>query len=165
MAYKDEYEVARLYSDGRFKQFVQARFEAGAKLKFHLAPPLIGRKDRSGRPKKMKFPGMTMWLFKLLARLRFLRGSRFDPFGYLTERKEERRALTDFENLLGDIVRNLDDDNYEVAVELARLPEQVRGFGHIKSRSLAQACARQENLLKKFHGEIVTLTAVVDRAA
>jgi indolepyruvate ferredoxin oxidoreductase len=165
MACKDEYEVARLFSDGSFERYIDEHFEQNAKLKFHLAPPLLRRKDGSGRPRKMSFPGVTMWLFRLLARLRFLRGTLFDPFAYQQERKEEHLALAEFEQLLDEIVVKLNDDNYPIAVELAQLPEQIRGFGFIKSGNLAQARIRRDNLLKRFHGETISLTTPAHRAA
>ena len=164
MACKDEYEVARLYSDGAFQKYLESRFEGEVRLTYHLAPPLLSRKDRSGRIHKRRFPAATLWLFRLLARLRFLRGGPFDLFRYLPERKEEQATLQEFESLLDRIAGELSDENYPVALELAQLPMQIRGFGHIKSANLAQARVRQAALLKKFTGQILSVKAV-DQAA
>lgn len=165
MAYKDEYEVARLFSNGNFKKYIDARFDEGYKLNFHLAPPLLSRKDRNGHPKKRRFPGLTMQLFKLLARLRFLRGTGFDLFGYSAERREERQILADYEVLMDTLCNEVNEDSYRLAVELARIPESVRGFGHIKSKNLAQARVREENLLKKFRGETLPTHTIIHEAA
>ncbi|MEX2129843.1 MAG: DUF6537 domain-containing protein, partial [Pseudohongiellaceae bacterium] len=164
MAYKDEYEVARLFSDGNFKRYLRERFEGNVKLQFHLAPPLISGKDKSGRIKKRRFPGATMWLFQALAKLRFLRGTVFDPFSYLPERREERNTLFEFESLLNEIGAEVNERNYQSAVELAALPLQIRGFGHIKSANLAQVRVRQANLLRQFRGELLPLSDI-ERAA
>ena len=153
MAYKDEYEVARLYSDGRFMRRLKAVFSGDFTLRFHLAPPLLARRDPvSGRPKKRAFPQATMLLFKLLARLKFLRGSRLDPFAYSEDRKLERRLRDDYQHLMREIMREIDADNYDAAVELAELPERIRGFGIVKAESAREAEREQKRLLARFRG-------------
>ncbi len=164
MAYKDEYEVARLYSDGSFQHYIETHFEPGAKINYHLAPPLLSRKDRRGRNRKMRFPALTRWLFKILARLRFLRGTMLDPFGYQAERREERAALAEYRALLECISEDVNAGNYDVAVELAALPERIRGYGVVKSESLAAARTRQKILLQKFYGNSIPL-AEIEQAA
>ena len=141
MAYKDEYEVARLFTDGEFKQRLAAAFEGDLKLKFHMAPPLFARRDeRTGELKKATFGG---WYFmpamKLIASLRFLRGTAFDVFGKTAERREERKLIGDYEELCRELIARLDADNHALAVSLASLPEKIRGFGHVKAASLAKA--------------------------
>jgi indolepyruvate ferredoxin oxidoreductase len=152
MAYKDEYEVARLYTDGTFLKQVKNEL-GGDKLRFefHLAPPLLARRDRAtGVPRKMSFGPWMMSAFKLLARLKFLRGTAFDPFGYSQERKLERRLIADYEALLEEILAKLTPQNHAVAVGLAAIPEKIRGFGHVKQRHLAVAKADEAALLEQF---------------
>jgi indolepyruvate ferredoxin oxidoreductase len=152
MAYKDEYEVARLYADESFLKQVHAEFD-GDKLRFefHLAPPLLARRDKAtGLPRKMTFGPWLMPLFKVLARLKFLRGTAFDPFGYSVERKTERKLIADYEALLGEVLGRLTAENHHLAVGLAAIPEKIRGFGHVKLRHLAAAKADEAALLDQF---------------
>ena len=152
MAYKDEYEVARLYADDAFVK--QVHNEVGGerlRLHLHLAPPLIARRDKTtGEPKKMTFGPWIFPLLRLLAKLKFLRGSVFDPFGYTAERKIERRLIADYEAMLEEVLAKLTPDNHHVAVGLAAIPEKIRGFGHVKMRHLAAAKADEAALLDQF---------------
>jgi indolepyruvate ferredoxin oxidoreductase len=152
MAYKDEYEVARLYADDAFLR--QVNNELGGenlRLHVHLAPPLLARKDKvSGEPKKMTFGPWIFPLFRLLAKFKFLRGTAFDPFGYSTERRTERALVRDYEALLEEVLAKLDADNHHVAVGLAVIPEKIRGFGHVKLRHLKAAKADEAALLEQF---------------
>jgi len=151
MAYKDEYEVARLYTDGEFQKALARQFDSDFTLEFHLAPPLIAERDPvTGHLKKRRFGPWMMRAFAVLARLKFLRGTAFDIFGRSEERRTERRLIADYETLLGELLASLAPDNHALAVELARVPEQIRGFGHVKEASLAAARARQQQLLDAF---------------
>ncbi|HEX2653015.1 MAG TPA: DUF6537 domain-containing protein, partial [Xanthobacteraceae bacterium] len=152
MAYKDEYEVARLYSDGAFRKQVAAQFDGdNLRFEFHLAPPLLARHDReTGLPKKMSFGAWMMPAFGMLAKLRFLRGSAFDPFGYTLERKTERQLVQDYRSLLDEIAMRLNPENHHLAVALASIPEKIRGFGHVKARHLKAAKADEAVLLEQF---------------
>src|SRR5579863_4238411 len=152
MAYKDEYEVARLYTDGSFLKQVAATFDGdNLRFEFHLAPPFLARRDKTtGLPRKMSFGPWMMPLFRLLAKLKFLRGTAFDPFGYTAERRAERRLLEDYRTLLREITGNLTPQNHHLAVALAAIPEKIRGFGHVKQRHLAAAKADQAALLEQF---------------
>ena len=134
MAYKDEYEVARLYSETSFLDRVKSNFDGDRlRFEFHLAPPLLARHDsQTGEPKKMSFGPWMLKVFAALAKLKFLRGTAFDPFGYTVERKMERRLVADYEKLLGEIVEQLTPNNHRVAVALAMIPEKIRGFGPVK---------------------------------
>ncbi|MGZ5828996.1 MAG: indolepyruvate ferredoxin oxidoreductase family protein [Xanthobacteraceae bacterium] len=155
MAYKDEYEVARLYSDGAFRKQV-ANELGGDKMRFnvHLAPPLLARRDkRTGVPRKMTFGPWIFSVFALLAKLKFLRGTAFDPFGYTTERQTERRLVQEYEALLSEIFSALTPENHHIAVGLAVIPEKIRGFGHIKMRTLAVAKADEAALLEQFRAK------------
>jgi indolepyruvate ferredoxin oxidoreductase len=152
MAYKDEYEVARLYSDGAFVKQVNSEL-GGEHLRFHvhLAPPLLARRDKAtGEPKKMTFGPWIFPLFALLAKFKVLRGTAFDPFGYSTERKTERALVRDYEALLDEVLAKLDAGNHHIAAGLAAIPEKIRGFGHVKLRHLKAAKADEAVLLDQF---------------
>ena len=147
MAYKDEYEVARLYTDGRFVEQLQSQFEGTFSVKFNLAPPLFAKKDAKGHLVKAEF-GSWMWsAFKLLAKLKGLRGTAFDVFGYTAERKMERALITEYRAMIEAQLASLDAANHAVAVELAGLPEQIRGFGHVKEQAVAEYRVRKQELL------------------
>ncbi|HEY6024216.1 MAG TPA: indolepyruvate ferredoxin oxidoreductase family protein, partial [Pseudolabrys sp.] len=152
MAYKDEYEVARLYSETSFLDRVKSGFD-GDKLRveFHLAPPLLARHDpQTGEPKKMSFGPWMLNVFRALAKLKFLRGTAFDPFWHTAERQIERQLISDYEKLLGEIVEQLTPNNHRLAVELAMIPEKIRGFGPVKQRHLAAAKAEEAALREQF---------------
>ncbi|MCO5090078.1 indolepyruvate ferredoxin oxidoreductase family protein [Bosea sp. (in: a-proteobacteria)] len=154
MAYKDEYEVARLYSDGTFRRQLAATFEAeGQKLRyeFHLAPPLLARRDpASGLPRKISFGPWMMGAFTVLAKLKGLRGTAFDLFGYTEERRTERRLIADYEALLNELLTRLSSENHALSVALAAIPEKIRGFGHVKARHLQAAKAEEAALLDQL---------------
>jgi indolepyruvate ferredoxin oxidoreductase len=167
MAYKDEYEVARLYTDTGFVKRINDRFEGPFKLNFHLAPPLLAKRDGvTGVPKKMRF-GSWMYLgFKLLKRGRRLRGTALDVFGYTAERRQERRLIVDFESLIRDqVLPTLTTHNYAEAVALAELPLTIKGYGHIKERNLRLAMTRERELLEQYQSRIEPKKASVIEAA
>jgi indolepyruvate ferredoxin oxidoreductase len=152
MAYKDEYEVARLYTDGNFAKQVASTFEDGnLRYEIHLAPPLLARRDpTTGLPRKMTFGPWMMKAFGVLARFKGLRGTAFDPFGYTEERRTERRLIADYEAMLDEILAHLTPANLANAVGLASIPGKIRGFGHVKARHLAAAKAEEAALLAQF---------------
>ncbi len=151
LAYKDEYEVARLYTQGEFTARLNQQFEGNFKLRFHLAPPLLGLRDpETGHLKKREFGAWIMPAFRVLAKLRGLRGTPFDIFGYSAERKQERELIAGYEVLIAEVATKLTPESYGIAVELASIPEHIRGYGHIKERHLAEAKARQAALLASF---------------
>jgi indolepyruvate ferredoxin oxidoreductase len=148
MAYKDEYEVARLYTDGTFLEKLQQQFEGELRLEFHLAPPVLAPRDPiTGLPQKRAYGPWVFKLFKVLARLRRLRGTPFDVFGRTRERRQERAFIAQYEANLREIAAALTLENHTHAVEIAGLPEQMRGFGHIKARNVEKAKAREAQLL------------------
>jgi indolepyruvate ferredoxin oxidoreductase len=152
MAYKDEYEVARLYTDGSFLKQVEQEFDGdNLRFEFHLAPPLLARRDKmTGLPRKMSFGPWMLPAFRLLAKLKGLRSTPFDPFGRSLERRTERKLIVDYETMLDEIVEKLTPDNHHLAVGLAAIPEKIRGFGHIKQRHLTAAKADETALLEQF---------------
>jgi len=152
MAYKDEYEVARLYSDGAFRRQVAAEFDGeNLRFEFHLAPPLLARRDKeTGLPRKMSFGPWLMTLFAVLSKLKFLRGTPFDPFGRSPERRTERKLIADYEAMLDEVLGGLSPENHHLAIGLAVIPEKIRGFGHVKQRHLAAAKADEAALLEQF---------------
>ncbi|NIS88577.1 MAG: indolepyruvate ferredoxin oxidoreductase family protein [Woeseiaceae bacterium] len=160
MAYKDEYEVARLYSDPEFRRRLNEQFEGNIKLQFNLSPPAIAPKDKvTGLPRKMTFGGWMMPVFGLLARLRFLRGTVFDLFGRTDERKMERQLIVDYEATVDELLKTLDDGNYELAVKIAAIPEQIRGYGHVKEEHIEKARICEKDLLDAWRSTTGTKTA------
>src|SRR3954451_712721 len=152
MAYKDEYEVARLYSNGEFQRQLAAEFTGDRlRVEFHLAPPLLARRHpATGAPRKITVGPWMMPVFKLLARLKFLRGTAFDPFGYTAERRLERKLVADYESTLAELLAALTPENHHLAVGIAAIPEKIRGFGHVKLAHLQAAKADEAALLQQF---------------
>ena len=140
LAYKDEYEVARLYSDATFRKQLEAQFEGDYQLQFHLAPSWLSKPDAAtGQPRKRSFGPWMLKAFGVLARFKFLRGSALDPFGHSAERRLERELIEEYEANVAYLLAELKADNYRTAVALAEIPEQIRGYGHVKEAALAKA--------------------------
>jgi indolepyruvate ferredoxin oxidoreductase len=151
LAYKDEYEVARLYTDPEFARALGSTFEGAYKLRFHLAIPALSRPDpATGEPAKRRYGPWLMSAFQLLAPLKFLRGTPFDIFGYGAERRLERRLIAEYEATLDALPATLGPGTLALAAEIARLPERIRGYGPIKERSVAAARARQAELMEEI---------------
>ncbi|HEY0675297.1 MAG TPA: DUF6537 domain-containing protein, partial [Immundisolibacter sp.] len=151
LAYKDEYEVARLYTDGEFLAKLRETFAGDTRLRFHLAPPLLARRDPvSGELQKREYGAWMLPVLKVLARLKFLRGSLLDPFGHTAERRMERRLIDDYERTVDTLLAGLDHDNHALAVEIAGVAQQMRGFGHVKDANVAQAKALEAQLLERY---------------
>ncbi len=151
LSYKDEYEVARLFTGPAFEKALSDQFEARGKLEFHLAPPLLARRDKTtGEPRKMRFGPWMLPVFRLLAKGKALRGTMWDVFGYSAERRLERQMITDYEKLVGEILERLTPDTHATAVALAVLPLDVKGFGHIKERNYKAVKAREAALLAEL---------------
>ncbi|HEX2553571.1 MAG TPA: indolepyruvate ferredoxin oxidoreductase family protein [Microvirga sp.] len=152
MGYKDEYEVARLYTNGHFARQLASTFEGeNLRMEVHLAPPLFARKDpATGVPRKIAFGPWMLKAFGVLARFKGLRGTALDVFGYTHERRTERRLIADFEALLAEIIAGLTPQNHATAVGLAQVQQSIRGFGHIKERNLKAAKAEEADLLARF---------------
>jgi indolepyruvate ferredoxin oxidoreductase len=151
MAYKDEYEVARLYTDTDFLGRVADRFEGDYRLRFHLAPPLTAERDpATGHLQKRAYGPWMLGAFRVLAKLRRLRGTPFDIFGRTAERRMERRLIAEYEAVLDEIAAALSPQNHGIAVELAALPLEIRGFGHIKENNRQRAKAKEAELIAQF---------------
>jgi indolepyruvate ferredoxin oxidoreductase len=150
LAYKDEYEVARLLIQTRAK--AQEVFEGDLTLKYQLAPPMLGGMGSNGRPRKRAFGEKFAKLFPILARLKFLRATPLDPFGYAAERRMERALVTQYQADVGRILVGLTDANREAAIAIAELPLQIKGFGPVKEESARMAAKRRLELWAAFDG-------------
>jgi indolepyruvate ferredoxin oxidoreductase len=150
MAYKDEYEVARLFTRPEFTQQLAATFEGDYKVHFNLAPPLLARRDAEGHLIKREYGRWIMSAFKLLAKFKGLRGGALDVFGYTAERKGERQLIADYRKTLEELIGGLAPDNHALAVEIANIPEHIRGYGHVKVAHLAKARTRWDELMQAW---------------
>jgi indolepyruvate ferredoxin oxidoreductase len=157
MAYKDEYEVARLYSDGSFAQKIAAEFEGDVQLHFHLAPPLLAKTNAQGQLVKQRFGPWMMSAYKQLARLKGVRGTWMDPFGHTPERKQERALIDKYQDQIHTMLKilaaspdGISAECYQKSLELASLPQDIRGFGHVKARHIAQAMEKWQRLASEL---------------
>ena len=159
MAYKDEYEVARLYTDGTFKKQIASTFEGDKmRFEFHLAPPLLAKKDKdTGELKKQSYGPWILTAFRVLKHFKVLRGTPLDPFGYGAERRTERKLIRDYEATLEEVMNRLELDNHAIAVGIAAIPEKIRGFGHVKARHLVAAKAAEAALLDQLRSGVAPL--------
>jgi indolepyruvate ferredoxin oxidoreductase len=161
MAYKDEYEVARLYSDGDFMKRVSQAFEGPFRLEVYLAPPLFARRDPyTGLPEKRAYGSWMLRVMKTLSRLRWLRGTAFDPFGYTSERRAERQRIIDYETIVDELSRELHHDNHALATEIVSLPDGIRGYGHIKQQHLDEVDRVRADLLSRWRQDEKKAVAV-----
>jgi len=151
LAYKDEYEVARLFSDAEFERALASAFEGDYRLRFHLAIPLFSRTDpNTGLPRKLAYGGWMRAALRQLAKLKLLRGTAFDPFGYGAERRMERELIAEYERTVARLLADLRAENLAAAAEIARLPETIRGFGHVKRRNVDAVRAKQAELMARY---------------
>lgn len=151
MSYKDEYEVARLHSDPAFKARIANMFEGDYAVNYHLAPPLLSRRDASGHLVKQQYGSWVGKVFPLLAKLRFLRGSMLDPFGHTEERKTERALITSYRETIAGLCASLTRERLPLVTEVARIPEEIRGYGHVKERHLRNAKEKEAKLLAQLN--------------
>ena len=150
MAYKDEYEVARLYTDPAFMEKIRAQFEGDYQLRFHLAPPLLASRNDQGELVKKPYGAWMMKAFGLLAKCKGLRGSALDVFGYTAERRSERASISAYQETVSSLLAALSQSNLDTAVAIASVPEEIRGYGHVKERHLAAARAHEQKLLAQY---------------
>jgi indolepyruvate ferredoxin oxidoreductase len=154
MAYKDEYEVARLYTQPEFMARIKAQFAGDFKLSFNLAPPMLMGKDLSGRPKKREFGPWILTVFKVLTRLKGLRGTALDPFGYTHERRMERRLISDYRELIRELLAKLNPDNETAALALARAAGDISGYGPVKEVAVARYENALPDLIRAFESPV-----------
>src|SRR6267378_5607367 len=151
LAYKDEYEVARLHADGQFERKIEAMFEGDYRVVYHLSPPLLARRDPlTGEPGKMRFGPWVSGLFRILKNLKGLRGTPLDLFGYTEERRTERALIGEYEQAVEQLLQGLSPQNHALAVQIASLPEEIRGYGHIKMKNIVAARKERGELLAGF---------------
>jgi indolepyruvate ferredoxin oxidoreductase len=160
MAYKDEYEVARLHTDTAFLGKVNAMFEGDFKLNYHLAPPIMAKKNDKGELIKQSFGPWMLTGFRVLARLKGLRGTALDIFGKTEERRIERALIGEYKDSVEEVLASLNAANHATGVEIARIPEQIKGYGHVKERNLKAARLQWQGLMAQWRSpEMVKKTA------
>jgi indolepyruvate ferredoxin oxidoreductase len=151
LAYKDEYEVARLHANGQFERKIAGMFEGDYKTVFYLAPPLLARADPlTGEPRKLRFGPWVLKVFKLLQHLKAVRGTALDVFGYTVERRMERALIAEYEDTVERLLAGLTPQNHALASQIASIPEEMRGFGYIKKRNVDAARKKRDELLARF---------------
>ena len=151
MSYKDEYEVARLYTNGDFLRRLRQQFDGNYRLNFHLSPPVLNPTDKAtGKPRKLSFGPWMMPAFRLLGRLKGLRGTPFDVFGYNPERRLERQLIVDYRRTITDLLPVLNAENLSLVVSIAALADTIRGYGHVKAENLRKYRLELERLLASF---------------
>ena len=161
LAYKDEYEVARLYSDGEFHKALARQFDGNLRLRLHLAPPLLARRDPdTGHLLKREYGAWMLKAFGVLAKFKFLRGRSLDPFGHTAERRLERQLIGDYEQQIEQLLEKLDRQRLPLAAEIAGLPHFIRGFGHVKEANVRTARRRAAKLIEQFDGAQVSLVNI-----
>jgi indolepyruvate ferredoxin oxidoreductase len=166
LAYKDEYEVARLHTSGEFLPDLRRNFGQGFKLKFHFSPPLFARIDpETGRPKKYEYGGWMLPVLRMLARLKFLRGTPFDIFGRSRERRVERQLIADYEQLVAEVLLDLCPEKLDQAVEILALAESIKGYGLIKDRSIERYARELKQLRTRWNQSMPAEAAALPAAA
>ena len=150
MATKDEYEVARLHTDPRFHERIAAQFEGDYKLNFHLAPPAISKRNSQGELVKKAYGPWILTAFGVLAKLKGVRGTAFDVFGRTEERRTERALIAEYQACIDELLQTLSAERMAQAAEIARIPEEIRGYGRVKERHLAAARAKWAQLMQAW---------------
>ena len=150
MAYKDEYEVARLHTDAAFTDKISGMFEGDYKIVHHLAPPLTAKKNDQGELVKQPFGPWMRTAFGVLAKLKGLRGTALDVFGHSEERRSERALINEYRACIEELLQTLSADNRALAAEIARVPEDIRGYGHVKARHLKVARTKWDALMQSW---------------
>jgi indolepyruvate ferredoxin oxidoreductase len=159
MAIKDEYEVARLHTDPGFTQKIASMFDGEVRLVHHLAPPAIARRNAKGELVKQPFGPWVRKLFPWLARMKALRGTALDLFGKTEERRMERQLLADYEACIGELLQGLSAERLELAARIARIPDEIRGYGHVKERHVKAARAKWDGLMQGWRQAVGGPTA------
>ena len=150
MAYKDEYEVARLHADPAFLSRIEGMFEGDYKVRYHLAPPLLASRNDKGELVKRPYGSMMLWGFRGLRHLKFLRGTALDLFGRTEERRTERALIQEYKSAIDTVLAGLKADNHVQALEMARIPEKIKGYGHVKERNLRAVRQQWSDLMARW---------------
>jgi len=150
MAYKDEYEVARLHADPAFLSRIEGMFEGDYKVRYHLAPPLLASRNDKGELVKRSYGSMMLWGFRVLRHLKFLRGTALDLFGRTEERRTERALIQEYKSAIDTVLAGLKADNHAQALEMARIPEKIKGYGHVKERNLRAVRQQWSDLMARW---------------
>jgi indolepyruvate ferredoxin oxidoreductase len=154
MAYKDEYEVARLHTEHHFVAKISEQFEPGYKITHYLAPPLLSAHNAQGEAIKQRFGSWIRPVMTGLRHLKILRGTPLDPFGYSQERRTERALIAEYQNCIEALLPELTPDNIDLAVQIASVPEHIRGYGHVKAKHLEESKNKTQKLLEQWHKQI-----------
>lgn len=164
LAYKDEFEVARLHTSKEFKDFLQDQLEGEYKVEYNLAPPVFGGRDaKTGRYPKRRLSSSFFYFFNILKHFKFLRGTPFNLFGWTKHRKLERKLIIDYEESVLKLLKTLSPNNYQIAVEIASIPELIRGYDVVKEQNLEDALSRQEELFKQYETDFVTTKEIKEK--
>jgi len=150
MAYKDEYEVARLHTNTGFLQRIAQQFEGDYQVVYHLAPPLLAQRNDKGELQKRRYGSAMRWGFQALARLKGLRGTALDVFGYTDERRTERALIGEYRASIEQVLAQFSPERQTLALEIARIPEQIKGYGHVKERHLHTARQQWDALMNRW---------------
>ena len=166
MSYKDEYEVARLHTGNEIREYLDDKLEGNYKIEYSLAPPVLGGRNKStGKYPKRKLPSFTFYIFKVLKHFKFLRGTIFDIFGFSKHRKIERDLIIEYENIILKILDNISIDNYEIAIKIASLPEQIKGYDVVKEKNIETTKILKEKYLNEFYGNNINIVNKYPMAA
>jgi len=159
MAYKDEYEVARLHTDKAFTDRIASMFEGDYKIVHHMAPPLLAKRNDKGELVKQSFGPWMRKALGMLSRLKGLRGSALDVFGKTEERRMERALIVQYRECIEELIAGLAPERLSLAVEIAQIPEHIRGYGHVKERHLTTARAQWDRLMAQWRSPAERLVA------
>ena len=163
MAYKDEYEVARLHTDTGFLQRIAQQFEGDYQVVYHLAPPLLAQRNDKGELQKRRYGSVMRWGFQVLARLKGLRGTALDVFGYTDERRTERALIGQYRASIEQVLAQFSPERQTLALEIARIPEQIKGYGHVKERHLHTARQQWDALMARWAQPLAALPSTFCR--
>jgi len=166
MAYKDEYEVARLHTGDEIKKYLDDKLEGSYKIEYSLAPPVFGGRDKlTGRYPKRKLPSITYYLFALMKRFKFVRGTPLDIFGMSSHRKTERKLIVEYEEMMSQVVNKVDINNYDSAVKIASLPDHIKGYDVVKEANIEKAKLLKQQYFNEFNGTNINIVNTYPKAA
>jgi len=166
MAYKDEYEVARLHTGDEIKKYLDDKLEGNYKIEYSLAPPVLGGRDKlTGRYPKRKLPSVTYYLFALMKRFKVLRGTPFDIFGMSSHRKTERKLIVEYEEMMSQVINKVDINNYDSAVKIASLPDHIKGYDVVKEANIEKTKLLKQQYFNEFNGTNINIVNTYPKAA